>query len=268
LFKYELFSTKLATSWLGRSFLFFEELDSTNTQAKLLKESDIAHGMVVLTDHQKKGRGQYERNWESEAARNLTFSVIVIPNKPERLHVLTLGFARAIADSIEHHTNFRAQLKWPNDVLVNGQKIGGLLTETLFIGNRLSRVIIGIGINVNQKSFSEKNRSIATSMITLTGKEFEREILLADILGRAEHYYRQWHQQSVDLIAGINNKLIGYGEWVHLWNNGQKLEETYKFLGISETGRLVVLNKELEVNTFSYEQIRVQPIETDRKLLS
>jgi BirA family biotin operon repressor/biotin-[acetyl-CoA-carboxylase] ligase len=148
-------------------------------------------------------------------------------------------------------------LKWPNDVICDGKKIAGLLTEVIHNGNKVDRVIVGIGLNVNQVKFEEELQTTATAMKLISGKEEPREQLLCDILTRIEYNYQRWVNNSVELVKEINPKLQGYGDWVTLEVDGKSSSDKKKFLGMNELGSLQVLNKELGVDTFSYEQIRV-----------
>lgn len=247
----------LKTHWMGQEILYFEELESTNSRLKQMTGDEISHGMVCLADHQTKGRGQYERNWESSPAQNLTFTLAFKPAQPERLHVLTLTCARAAVELMEKETAKTAQIKWPNDLILGNKKVAGLLTETIFSGNSLDRVLIGVGFNVNQEKFNESLESKATSLRIENGRSFGREQLLADYLGLIEFYYGRWHKNETELLKSINQKIIGYGQWIKLSINGQNRPEKYKLIGVNERGQLALINKESEVETFSYEQIRL-----------
>ena len=257
MFDVSLFKQQLNTSWLGQELLHFEELPSTNSYAKKLESSSGLHGSVILTDFQTSGRGQYNRIWKTEPGQNLTFSLVLEPKENNRFIVLTLACALAIAEVCEQETKSKFDLKWPNDVVQNGQKICGLLTEAVYNGNEVDRVVIGIGLNVNQEKFQEELSQTATSLYKFTEKDSSREALLARIFSKLEYYYRLWEVGELELIKRINKKLIGYGHWAQLTVDGNMLEGEFKFLGVNETGALLVLNKELEVNTFSYEQVRV-----------
>ena len=251
------FEDRLVTSWIGHNFFYFEELGSTNSYAKKMDRVDTLHGALVLADNQVLGRGQYERNWEATPCQNLTFSIIFEPQNADRLTILTLACAKAIADVCTEQLDGTADLKWPNDVLFEGKKLAGLLTEAVFNGSVLERVVVGIGINVNQHEFSAGLSTKATSLSILSGKKYSRERVLAHILTKIEYYYRLWLKQDIELVRLINKSLIGFGSWTRLNVNGMDKEGEYKFLGVNEKGSLIVLNKELEVDTFSYEQVRI-----------
>ena len=252
------FEKALTTSWLGQNYFFFEELTSTNSYAKKMSRVDTLQGVLVVADHQTQGRGQYERNWEATAGQNLTFSLVFEPATGSRLTVLSLACALAVAEVCGTESGVgHPVLKWPNDILVRDRKIGGILTEAIFNGNVIERVVIGIGINVNQIEFNAEISDRTTSFALETKKNYSRERLLAHILSKIEYYYRLWQNREIELLKSINKALVGYGLWTRLNINGADREGQFKFLGINEHGALVVLNKDLEVDTFSYEQVRI-----------
>ncbi len=257
MFNTQQFEKKIATSWLGRSYFCFEELDSTNNYLKNISEQDLSHGMLIIANAQKKGRGQYERVWHSDPGKNLTFSLAFKPQQKNRFIVLSLAVALATSELVEETTNKVSRIKWANDVFADGNKIAGLLTETTYSGSNLNRLIIGLGFNINQIEFPEELSNPATSLSNLSGEEFELETILADLLIRIEHFYRLWAENDISLIKRINKRLLGFGEWVKVDIDNQLLDGEFKFLGIDEYGNLRLLNKELEVNTFSHEQIKI-----------
>lgn len=237
--------------------LFFEELGSTNNYVKQLPRDEISHGMVCLADHQTHGRGQYDKKWETKPGKNLTFTLTFIPKESNRLHIFTLICAKAIIDEVKERLGLDACIKWPNDIIIEGKKIGGLLTESTFNGNNIDRLMIGIGLNVNQEIFSEELKDKACSLKLLSGEKQSREHILANLLSRIEYGYGRWHKRDTSLIKEINKKIQGYGKWVSLQIDNEVREEPAKLLGINEYGQLAVINEEGEVETFSYEQIRI-----------
>lgn len=257
MFSVNAFRKALSTQWLGHNLLYFEELESTNTHVKRLSRSEISHGLLCLANYQTRGRGQYEKNWESQPGQNLTFTLTFIPTQSSRFHVFTLVCANGIIEEIENQTGFKAAIKWPNDIYVNEKKVGGLLTEATFSGNRIDRLLVGIGLNINQSFFTEDLQDKATSLKLLTGKEQSREHFLANLLSRIEYGYRRWQKRDVTLMKEINQKILGYGQWVRLQINGKIRDEPAKLLGMNEEGQLAVVNQEGEIETFSYEQIRI-----------
>lgn len=236
---------------------YFQELPSTNSYLKALPAEEITHGQLCLTDHQTKGRGQYERSWQSDARQNLTFTLLFCPSKAERFHVLTLACARAAVAQIEKQTGCPSFIKWPNDILINDKKVAGLLTEAVFNGNKPERLLVGIGLNVNQTAFAETLKGNAVSLKTESGRNIDRERFLSELLTRIEFEYTRWHKQNDELLKWINQKIIGYGEWVGLRVNGNDYGEKFKMLGVEPTGKLAVIDGEGGIKTFAHEQIRV-----------
>lgn len=258
-FDTEVLKDNLSTSWLGQSIRYFPEMESTNTYARKLPSDEIAHGMLCITDNQTKGRGQYNRKWKSHPGKNLVFSLILLPQKTEGFHVLTLSAALSLVEQLNSilGPEKSAHIKWPNDVMIDDRKVAGILTETVFTGNKMERLVIGIGLNVNQDTFAEELSGSATSLSMEKGGKVNRERLLSDILNRFEYKYRLWQQSKTKLLKIINKNILGYGKWVTLQINDKIQEEPYKMLGINETGELLVLNRDGGIETFAYEQIRI-----------
>jgi BirA family biotin operon repressor/biotin-[acetyl-CoA-carboxylase] ligase len=259
LFNKDKFKSALQTQWLGSDFRLVEESESTNTQLKEAESDDVSHGTVLLAMHQTSGRGQYQRDWISEKGSNLTFTMAFRPRSADRIALLTLACAYAINNFVEEK-GLSPMIKWPNDNLVSGKKVAGILTECIFVGSNIDRILIGIGLNVNQKSFEKGMALEATSMAIETKKEFSLEHTLAELLSRIEHQYTRWHQKDESLPPDINHSMYCYGEWVKLSVDGEPAKGIYKFMGISRNGELVVLNQELEVHTFLYEQVRITSV--------
>lgn len=248
----------MSTQWLGQDFRYYEQIESTNRFVKELKADSVEHGTVVLADNQTQGRGQYQREWETVPGQNLTFSMVFKPQEIMGIHALTLACALCIVEMVDHlEFNAPVSIKWPNDVMFDGKKMAGLLTENVFIGNKLERLILGIGININQGKFSSNLRNPATSLRLESGKRYSRERLLNELLRRIEFKYHLWSRRQPILYRQINRKIKGYGHWVKLKVDGKLQEDRYKLLGINENGELLLLNKEGGIESFSYEQIRI-----------
>lgn len=256
-FDIEYFKNCLRTTWIGSEFIHFKKVDSTNSQGKKIPTEELVHGTVIHTDNQYSGRGQYERDWFSEPGKNLTFTVVYKPPTAGRLTLLTMASAYAVLDVIKKNTDHPVSLKWPNDIMVNGKKVGGVLTECIFFGQNPNRVLIGIGLNLSKTGFNNEIKDSAISLSEVSGQEFIREQLLADLLISLELAYQKWHKQDPSLHQEISKNMIGYGEWVKLKVANNLKEGRYKFLGVNQNGELLVLNEDLDVNTFSHEQVRI-----------
>lgn len=256
-FDVDYFKNNLRTSWLGSEFIYIDKVDSTNNWLKKIPSRELVHGMVVLARHQAKGRGQYQRRWLASPGKNLTFTLGLCPPTGNRLTLLTVAVALAVCEAIEDYTSQKALIKWPNDVVIDGKKIAGILTECMFMGATPDRVLIGVGINIGEKNFAQELSENAISLSDISGESIIHEQLLSKILVRTEDLYMQWHKQNSELHNKINRKMIGYGDWVTLKVNGEILPGTFKFLGVNEKGELLTLNEELDVNTFTHEQVRI-----------
>lgn len=252
------FENQLSTQWLGHDFRYFKSLPSTNTYLKKLDADSIKQGMAILTDDQTQGRGQYDRRWRAEPGENLTFSMGFKPSITDGFHTLTMACALALVEELTSlDTAACIKIKWPNDVLVNNKKVAGLLTEAVFVGNKTARLIIGIGLNVNQQKYTPELAEKATSLRIEMRKKLSREKLLNKLLARIEHKYRLWHKKKAELLIQINRQIDGYGQWVGLKVNGTMKQDSYKLLGINEAGQLLLLNHEGGIESFSHEQIRI-----------
>jgi BirA family biotin operon repressor/biotin-[acetyl-CoA-carboxylase] ligase len=155
----------------------FDELDSTNTYLKQNWES-LPQGIVVTTNKQSAGRGRYNRVWVSQEG-GLYFSVLLKPTQQDFLPNLTQLMALCICQTLEKY-GLMPQLKWPNDVLINGQKICGILSEAVIKGTRIGAIIIGVGVNLSQDGLEHIDQP-ATSLKKL-GIEIKKEVLLQQIL--------------------------------------------------------------------------------------
>ncbi|MDX1585267.1 MAG: biotin--[acetyl-CoA-carboxylase] ligase [Balneolaceae bacterium] len=257
MFDVNTFKNALTTRWLGHEVLYFKELDSTNSYMKKLPGDKIDHGLLCLADSQTEGRGQYNKSWDAAPGKNLTFTLAFKPGESSRFHIVTLVCAKAIIDEIKNRYGLKPYIKWPNDIIVEEKKIAGLLTESTFCGNKVDRLLVGIGLNVNQEEFPSRLKDIAASLKLLTGQMISREELLASLLSRMEYGYGRWHKRDSSLLKEINKNIEGYGRWVTLSINGVEREEPGKLLGINEKGQMTIINPEGEIETFSYEQIRI-----------
>lgn len=186
MFNIEEFDIKLDTDFVGRNFIYSDEVESTNTV--LLNSKEFSqNGTVLLAEFQSKGKGRKDRVWISNAGQNLTFSILLKSDlKDYKLSLINLGASIAVAQGIENLFQLDAELKWPNDILVNKKKIAGILIESTSKGSKLNRVVIGIGINVNQPNFPGKFDIQPTSIRREFHELVNRERLLSEILNNFE----------------------------------------------------------------------------------
>jgi BirA family biotin operon repressor/biotin-[acetyl-CoA-carboxylase] ligase len=173
---------------LGRPFRFLAECPSTQREI----DGDEAEGTTVATDHQTHGRGRLGRTWEAPPGTSLLFSVLLRPRPPMALWPeLSLVAGDAVAAALREETGVAAELSHPNDVLVAGRKLAGILPEAT-----AGRVVLGIGVNVNQAAgeLPSETPKPSTSLRAETGREWRRAPLLAAILLELERRYDSWQE--------------------------------------------------------------------------
>ena len=171
---------------------YFDEVSSTNTLAREYAEQGASEGLVLVAEYQTEGRGKPGRKWISPAGKNLLFSLLLRPSiAPSRSPIITQIACRSVAAILKEH-GIESTFKRPNDILVNGKKICGILVESSTAGERLDYVVIGIGLNVNAEQ--EELIPEATSMKIISGRLHNKEELLQKIL-------RQFQFDTEELYA-------------------------------------------------------------------
>ncbi|NPB09386.1 MAG: biotin--[acetyl-CoA-carboxylase] ligase [Thermodesulfobacteria bacterium] len=205
------FSRRLATKWLGRQIVFFRELSSTQDEAKK-RLFTAPSGLVIWADRQLAGRGRMARPWFSPRGAGLYFSLILKPPLANPLPLYGLATAVGVAEALEKVFQVPFQVKWPNDVLLSGRKVGGILLEAVS-----SSLIVGVGLNVSlrREDFPPEIREKATSIYEETGLSVSRARILRAILETLEPLYeavltagfeafsRAWKQRDVTLGARV-----------------------------------------------------------------
>ncbi|MGJ7909393.1 biotin--[acetyl-CoA-carboxylase] ligase [Neobacillus sp. LXY-1] len=182
----------LVTEFIGKNIYYQETVDSTQKIANQLASSDSPEGTVVIAEEQKSGKGRMNRKWHSPKYTGIWMSLILRPNiQLIKAPQLTLLTAVAIVQAIEETTGIVPEIKWPNDLLVNGKKITGILTELQAEADRIHSIIIGMGINVNQKKedFPEDIQKIASSLYIEKGETVSRANLIRNICKHFEKLY-------------------------------------------------------------------------------
>ena len=184
-----LIQTNLKTSFIGRSIEYFTFTDSTNDDAwELILNNEADNGTLVITDYQKKGRGRRNNTWISTPGNNLTFSLIIREPKRENPGLFSILSGVAIIKGIKKFTEIECTLKWPNDVMLNNKKIGGILIETKKTDND-TFLVVGIGININEQIMPKELENTASSLRIEESNAIQREPLLAFILNEFEKLY-------------------------------------------------------------------------------
>ena len=199
----------LKTAWLGKDIRYFTEVDSTNTIAKTLAEQGVEEGTVVIAETQTSGRGRLGRRWESPKG-GIWLSIILKPElKVKELVKLNLLASVAVAKTIREEFRLNAEVKWPNDVLINWRKVCGILAEAVTKRDRAKHIIVGIGINANfdPTALPENLRTTATSLKEILRREIDREIFICNLLKEFEFYYENFKKGKISLILSEWKKL-------------------------------------------------------------
>lgn len=245
---------QLNTQFIGKKILYFERIDSTNNFLKNLEKHNYTDGLVVIAEEQFKGRGRYNRIWYTQPKKNLTFSILLTSqNLNFEITPLPIITASAICIAIENITNIHINTKWPNDLVLNNKKLGGILIETSF-DNELLKLIIGIGINVNQTHFDKEIEYTATSLYLETGKEYDRESLLSQILNSLDKMYNKLIYNDYSYyIDDWKKRCNHFGKSITFDYNGKKYKGVA--LGLSDNGCLIVNSNNQEMKILSGEII-------------
>jgi BirA family biotin operon repressor/biotin-[acetyl-CoA-carboxylase] ligase len=180
----------------GKPYLYEAECVSTQ---QLLLGSGLSEGAVAATDHQTGGRGRLGRVWEEPPGTSVLVSVMLHPPPERRLPELSLVAALAVAEMVEEAVALAAQIKWPNDVMLNRRKVAGILSELSD-----ETVVVGIGVNVNQTraELPLDSPTEPASLRTATGNTFDRAVLLGSLLVRLERMYDVWRAEGLDGLYG------------------------------------------------------------------
>lgn len=209
----------------GREILFFDEIDSTNSFAKE-NINCLKNGAVIVAKKQYAGRGRLGRQWLSFNEDGLWMSILVKDKiKPENIPMISLATACAVSRAIEESTGVKVGVKWPNDIIINKKKLGGILCESILKGNDVVGIVIGIGLNVNQVSFQNEISNIAVSLKQVMGKDVSKENVIIKILELFEkrleliknekfiEIINEWKQ--LDVIIGCEVKFkLSENNWV------------------------------------------------------
>lgn len=178
------------TKWAGSNVVYYDEIDSTNNRAKEAGDNKAPHGTLFVADMQVAGKGRRGRVWQSPAGSSIYMTILLYPEiSPLKAPQLTLVMAIAVAEGIKEVTGLDTKIKWPNDIVVNGRKICGILTEMSTEIDYINHVVIGAGINVNQDDFPEDIRKTASSLKMELGKQVKRSELIAAIMKSFEKDY-------------------------------------------------------------------------------
>lgn len=233
---------------MGRKIVYFEETDSTNIQARLLANGEDWDGTLVVAEMQNRGKGRRGRSWSSPKGSGIWMSLLIKPEiSPEKVSPITLVAALAVHRALRRICPDTFLIKWPNDIVADGKKLCGILTETESEGDYINYVVMGIGINVNNTSFPEEISKTATSISETAGHAVKRAPIVADFLAEFEGLYEEF-EKSGDLspmIEEYKGCLANMDRRVRILEPENEWEGIAR--GINERGELLVENENGEI---------------------
>ena len=235
-----------------------DAIDSTNDFLKDLSRKQIVENFTaVVANSQTKGKGQMGSTWNSEQGKNLTLSVLIkdVLNDVDQIFHLNVAIALAVIQVLEANNLPKLNIKWPNDIMSDGKKIGGILIENSFKSDTTIESVVGIGLNVNQKSF--ENLPKASSMALIMKKEFNLETILQEIIFQTK-------KNCSLILANKTDKLWdNYHKYLFKMNIPMPFEDAHnaKFMGIiqgvSSEGKLEVLLEDDSIKTYGIKEIKM-----------
>lgn len=249
------------TAWAGKRVLYHKETDSTNIQAKYEAEQGAEHGLLVVADRQLAGRGRRGRSWESPQGVCIYMTILLRPKiQPLKAPMLTLVMALSVAEAVREMTGLQAEIKWPNDIVLNKKKVCGILTEMSLEMDRVDYVVTGVGINVNQTTFPDTIRETATSLLVEGGEPVRRAELIAAVMERYEKNYEIFSETEdlSGLCETYNAMLVNRGKEVRVLEPGNAYQAYAE--GIDDKGELIVKTPDGETKKIFAGEVSVRGI--------
>ena len=249
----------LHTKWFGNRILYFDSIDSTNNELKRQAETQVCHGLLAVAEEQTAGRGRRGHGWVSPPGTGIWFSFLLKPDvSPDKASMLTLVAAMAVARAITDTTGLVSQIKWPNDIVVNKKKVCGMLTELSAEMTQINYVVIGIGINANNREFPDEIKETASSLFIESGKQVKRAAVIEAVGRYFEQYYDEFIKAGdLSLIMDeYNSMLANAGNQVRIISNDS--EEVYTAIGINPQGELMVKDADGNVKDIRSGEVSVR----------
>lgn len=257
---YEL-ESRMDTRWAGHPVSFYDTLGSTNLQAKLDAEKGAGHGTLVVADMQTAGRGRRGRMWSSPAGTNVYCTLILKPDfGPGLTSMVTLVMGLAVAEGIRRTCGAEAGIKWPNDIVVNGKKVCGILAEMSMERDFVHYMVVGVGINVGMQGFDPEIADKATSLIRECGHGVSRTGLIVNVMKAFEDCYQVFQEKGnlSGLLARYNGLSVNIGREVRVLDPKGEFRGISR--GINEAGELLVEREDGQVTNVYAGEVSVRGI--------
>ena len=258
LYNEETISQAIHTKWAGKTVHFAKEIDSTNSWIKSLAKEGAEHGTLAVAEFQSAGRGRFDRKWDAPEGCSIMMTLLLRPQfSPQYASMLTLVMGLAVAQAVQE-LGFEVSIKWPNDVVISRKKICGILTEMGTNGLEISYVLIGVGINVNLREFPEEMQDKATSLFLESGREYDRNQIIALVMKHFEKYYEKFVQTCdfTHLLEDYHKILANLNQPVRVLDGENSFEGISK--GIDARGELLVEREDKSVVKVSAGEVSVR----------
>ena len=233
--------SRMDTDWAGRPVFYYDELASTNLQAKLDAENGAGEGTLIVADMQTAGRGRKGKGWSSPAGTNVYFTLILKPDYDvEQASMVTLVMGMAVAEGIRATCGVDARIKWPNDIVAGGRKLCGMLAEMSVEREFIHYVVVGVGINVQEQVFPEEIADTATSLWQECGRKVSRGQLIVNVMKAFEARYKVFcgSRSLSGLVEEYNGMLVNKNREVRVLDPKGEFRGVSR--GINEKGELLV----------------------------
>ncbi len=233
--------SRMDTDWAGRPVFYYDELASTNLQAKLDAENGAGEGTLIVADMQTAGRGRKGKGWSSPAGTNVYFPLILKPDYDvEQASMVTLVMGMAVAEGIRATCGVDARIKWPNDIVAGGRKLCGMLAEMSVEREFIHYVVVGVGINVKEQVFPEEIADTATSLWQECGRKVSRGQLIVNVMKAFEARYKVFcgSRSLSGLVEEYNGMLVNKNREVRVLDPKGEFRGVSR--GINEKGELLV----------------------------
>lgn len=250
----------LDTEWAGKPVVYYPETDSTNIRIRHLGDEGAPHGTLAVADRQMAGRGRRGRTWESPGGSCIYMSILLRPDlAPEKAPMLTLVMACGVAEGIMDCADVKVQIKWPNDIIVSGKKLAGILTEMSTQVDYINHVTVGVGINVNVQNFPEEIQT-ATSLLSETGTQTKRAPVIAAVMKHFEENYKIFMQTEdmSGLMKKYSSLLVNQGREVLILEKDAEYKAYAE--GINQKGELVVRREDGTVENICAGEVSVRGV--------
>jgi BirA family biotin operon repressor/biotin-[acetyl-CoA-carboxylase] ligase len=250
--------TTFHTRFIGHQLIELSTVGSTNKYAaERLALSELRHGAVILAHEQTEGRGQRDRDWISAPDLDLTFSIVLLPERLKAGEQWVLGRLSALAvhDVVHALQPADVKVKWPNDILVGKRKVAGILIKNEVAGSMIVNSIIGIGVNVNNTALS--NDLNATSLRLVTGRPQDRMEILEHICTAFEGRWTRWEEKGEGSEEEYGDALWARNRWVDMELDGMPVKA--RPLDVDDDGRLIVELEDGRTEVFGLDRLRFAP---------